>query len=154
MARRQQKLSRAKSRTAWLAWAAWGVFGSIFLFEDTMGGSGVFAWILTAPFWIMFVVWPFLWVWLKTRRSPELVEIDDDIVAGDVKCRMVQKEGVRYVERDSFEKAFDLVSERPFVKIPGGDEDFIAVKDIEPLAAKSEALKKWLAQLATIADPR
>lgn len=147
MARRQQKMSRAKSRTAWLAWLAWGIFGTIFVFEDTLGGSGAFAWIFTAPFWVMFAVWPFLWVWLKTRVKPEMVEADDDIVAGDVKCRLVQKDGVRYVERLSFETAFAIKLKGPFVKLSGGDEDFVPLAGILKLTQENkenEKLKNWL----------
>lgn len=153
MARRQQKMSRAKSKTAWLAWLAWGIFGTIFVFEDTLGGSGTFAWILTAPFWVMFAVWPFLWLWLKTHVKPEMVEVDDDIVRGNVKCRLVQKEGVRYLERTSFESAFAIQLTGPFVKLPGGQEDFIALSDIKKLAEKNqtnEKLKSWLALVESL----
>lgn len=150
MARRQQKLSRAKSRTAWLAWCAWGVFGSIFLFEDTFGGSGVFAWIFTAPFWVMFALWPLIWVWLKTRRNEALVEADDDISTEDAACRLIQKDGLRYVERESFEKAFGILLKGPFEKIAGGDEDFVLLASVEPLAKDNKKLQQWLELVATI----
>ena len=42
MTRRQQKMSPAKAKTAWLAWCAWGFLGGIFVFEDTLGGRGAF----------------------------------------------------------------------------------------------------------------
>ena len=65
----------------WLAWIAWGVIGSIFLFEDSRGGSGWLSFLLTSPFWLLFAVWPFIWLWLVTRRNDEWVEIDDDVIS-------------------------------------------------------------------------
>ncbi|MDO4938098.1 MAG: hypothetical protein Q4E62_09290 [Sutterellaceae bacterium] len=150
MARRKQKMSRAKSRTAWLAWLAWGIFGTIFVFEDTVGGSGLFAWIFTAPFWVMFAVWPFMWAYLKMRMTPEMVEVDDDIVVGETKCRLVQKDGVRYVERASFEAAFEQKLTEPTVKLAGGDEDFVELSKVEKYAKDNEKLKNWLAVVETL----
>lgn len=150
MTRRLQKLSRAKARTAWLAWAAWGVLGTIFLFEDTLGGSGIFAWIFTAPFWAVFVAWPFLWVWLKTRKYPEWVEADDDITAETVKCRLVQKDGVRYVDKHEAEEKFGIALQCDVVKIPGGDENFAALECLRPFADKNEKLRAWLAVVDSI----
>lgn len=85
MRRRKQKFNREKSRTMWLAWCAWAVMGGIFVFEDTQGGTGWLTWTMTAPFWIAFALWPFLWLWLRSRRDEAAVEIDDDIAAGEVK---------------------------------------------------------------------
>lgn len=144
MPRRQQKLSFAKSRTAWLAWCAWGVFGSIFVFEDTAGGSGVFAWIFTAPFWVLFALWPFVWVWLKARRAPDLVEIDDDITAGEMTARLVQYNGVRFVEAHPFAQTFGVKLEAiETVAIPGGDETFVRLDDVRSLAENNKALAAW-----------
>ena len=52
----------------WLAWIAWGVIGSIFLFEDSRGGSGWLSFLLTSPFWLLFAVWPFIWLWLDAAQ--------------------------------------------------------------------------------------
>ena len=108
MARRKQKFSREKARTMWLAWSAWLFIGGIFVFEDTQGGTGWLTWTMTAPFWLAFILWPFLWAYLATRRNPEYVEMDDDIRAGDAVCRLVQKNGVRYAEKSALDAAFDL----------------------------------------------
>ena len=155
MPRRKQKLSRSKSRTAWLAWLAWAIVGSIFMFEDTEGGSGTFALILTAPFWFVFVLWPFLWIWLKTRRDPALVEIDDDITAAGRTARLVQKEGVRYVETAPFAAAFGVAA-KGTVRLPGGDEAFTPVEDIRALVqrtAKDAPVRQWLAVVDSIPSP-
>ena len=154
MTRRKQKLSRSKSRTAWLAWLAWGIFGSIFLFEDTEGGSGVFAWIFTAPFWLMFAAWPLLWVWLKSRRDPALVEIDDDIAAGDAAARLVQKDGVRYAEAEGLRKTFGVeVPRSKTVRLAGGDEDFVRIDDLRELSRDAEGLRRWLEVVDSVPSP-
>ncbi len=155
MKRRQQKLSRSKQKTAWLAWAAWGVVGSVFLFEDIEGGSGYFSFLLTSPFWLMFAVWPFLWLWLKSRRDPALVEIDDDITAAGKTARLVQKEGVRYVESAPFSAVFG-VKARGTVKLAGGDEDFTRLEDVRALArgrSEDDPLVVWIATVDGIASP-
>lgn len=151
MPRRQQKLSSAKSRTAWLAWCAWGVFGSIFMFEDTAGGSGVFAWIFTAPFWVLFALWPLLWAWLRLRRAPGLVEIDDDITAGGATARLVQSEGIRYVEAAPFAQAFNLnLKGIETASIPGGGEVFVKLENVRPLAEGNEQLALWLTEVDSL----
>lgn len=157
MPRRLQKLSRAKSRTCWLAWCAWAVVGTIFVFEDTLGGSGTFAWILTGPFWLAFAGWPVLWLWLKhaSRTRAGWVEMDDDIrleeEGGAVVCRVVQKEGVRYVEAASFAAAFGRLPQAGAVKLAGGDEDFVPVEAVRPLAQDHGKLRRWLEVLDSIA---
>ena len=122
MARRKQKISREKTRTMWLAWSAWLFIGGIFVFEDTQGGTGWLTWTLTAPFWLAFVVWPFLWGYLATRRNPDYVEIDDDIRTDDSVCRLVQKDGVRYAEKASLLSAFDIRGALPTQTLAGGTE--------------------------------
>lgn len=155
MIRRKQKLSRSKSRTAWLAWIAWGIVGSIFVFEDTEGGSGIFAWIFTAPFWLVFALWPFLWMWLKMRNDPVLVEIDDDITAAGRTARLVQKDGIRYVETAPFADVFG-VHAAGCVRLPGGDEAFTRLDDIRELARNAGGdapVRQWLAVVDSIPSP-
>jgi len=137
----------------WLAWCAWGVLGSIFIFEDTQGGTGWLAWTMTAPFWVMFALWPLLWFWLSRRRDADLVEIDDDILAEDIRCRLVQKSQIRYMEVDALKNVFGLTSNAPHVKLTGGDEDFVALEDIRPLASDNKRLATWLNQVDSIEKP-
>lgn len=153
MTRRGQKLSGAKSKTMWLAWLAWGIIGSIFVFEDAAGNSAWLTLLLTAPFWLMFAVWPFLWLWLKTRRNPNWVEMDDDIVAGDKTARLVQKDGVRYVDMDAFAAVFETPTDLPYVTLPGGDERFVKVDDVRVYAKKNAALAAWLEVVDSLAGP-
>lgn len=156
MTRRQQKMSPAKAKTAWLAWCAWGFLGGIFVFEDTLGGSGTFVWIFTAPFWALFAAWPFLWLWLRSRKADSLVEMDEDICAGDVTLRLVQKDGVRYVERGQLVKVLAAESDALTAKsetLAGGDEAFVRLENVRSLAKRSPALAQWLAVADDIADP-
>lgn len=147
MPRRIQRMSRAKARTAWLAWCAWAMFGSIFVFEDTAGGSGVFAWIFTAPFWVLFALWPFLWVWLKFRRDPHAVDIDDDITVEGLTARLVRKDGVDYVEIEPFCATFKLPEPDEEVHLPGGNERFARLEHFRAQAAEHPQLAAWIAQV-------
>lgn len=154
MPRRKQKFSREKSRTMWLAWCAWAVMGSIFVFEDTQGGTGWLAWTMTAPFWIAFALWPFLWLRLISGRRPEYVEIDDDIAAGEKKCRLVQKEGRRYLEKTALKDVFGVDDDLETVKLPGGNEEFVAVDSVREIAKNVPALAAWIEEVDSIAKPR
>ncbi len=154
MRRRKQKFNREKSRTMWLAWCAWAVMGSIFVFEDTQGGTGWLTWTMTAPFWIAFALWPFLWLWLKSRRDEASVEIDDDIAAGEVKCRLVQKGGVRYAEIDQVREEFSIQGRLNPVTLSGGNEAFVKLDELRPYAKENRALAAWLDVVDSLAYPR
>lgn len=154
MARRKQKISREKSRTMWLAWSAWLFIGGIFVFEDTQGGTGWLTWTLTAPFWLAFVVWPFLWGYLATRRNPDYVEIDDDIRTDDSVCRLVQKDGVRYAEKASLLSAFDIRGALPTQTLAGDTEEFVPIEALRKAAKENKKLAAWLAVVDSIASPR
>lgn len=132
----------------WLAWIVWGVIGSIFLFEDSRGGSGWLSFLLTSPFWLLFAVWPFIWLWLVTRRNDEWVEIDDDVISGEngeTIARFVQKDGVRYVDIDAFADTFKCSRDVPTVTLPGGTERFARLDDVRHMATGNKALTEWLA---------
>ena len=152
MTRRKQKLSRAKARTMWLAWCAWGVLGSIFLFEDTAGGTGWLSLILTGPFWLMFAAWPLLWAYLRFRKDPALVEMDDDFPAPKGTVRVVQKDGVRYAELETLAKAFGVDADQiDSVKtIEGGEERFAAFDSLRRLAGDNPDLQKWFEEMDAI----
>lgn len=154
MTRRKQKFSREKSRTMWLAWCAWLVIGGIFVFEDTQGGTGWLTWMMTAPFWVAATLWPFLWIWLVTRRDTAFVEIDDDIVSDTCKCRMVQKNGVRYTEKDDVTKTFAIKAPLSSVKLEGGDELFVKIDNLRPLAKENKPLSDWIAVVDSVSFPR
>ena len=146
MARRRQKLSKARARTAWLAWCAWGVIGSIFLFEDAAGGTGWLTMILTAPFWLMFALWPVLWAWLRFRTAPDSVEMDEDFPVAGKFIRVVQKDGERFAEKASFAAVFPGQAKKfeETRKIPGGDEEFFPFSAISRLAGENPELSAWL----------
>lgn len=146
MARRRQKLSKARARTAWLAWCAWGVIGSIFMFEDAAGGTGWLTTILTAPFWLMFALWPVLWAWLRLRVNPDCVEMDEDFPADGKSIRVVQKDGERFVERASFAAVFPGQADKlqELRRIPGGDEEFVPFAAILRLAGDNPELAVWV----------
>ena len=152
MTRRKQKLSRARARTMWLAWCAWGVIGSIFLFEDTAGGTGWLSLILTAPFWVMFALWPLLWAYLRFRNDPALVEMDDDFPAPHGAVRVVQKDGVRFAEIGSLVRAFGLDAAQvgSAQTIEGGDELFAPLDALRALSGDKSDLQKWLSELDDI----
>ena len=154
MSRRKQKFSREKARTMWLAWSAWLFIGGIFVFEDTQGGTGWLTWTMTAPFWLAFVLWPFLWAYLASRRNPEYVEIDDDIRAGDTVCRLVQKDGTRYAGKTSLDAAFHIKGALTTCKLAGGSEDFVPLDALRRYARENDKLDVWLSVVDSIASPR
>lgn len=137
----------------WLAWSAWGVIGAIFVFEDIKGGSGWLTLLMTSPLWVAFAVWPFLWLWLRSKRDPSYVEIDDDIVAGDVKCRMVQKDGIRYMQKDDL-KLFNIEENLKAVTLEGGDELFVNVESVRRYAKDEPRLKAWLDVVDSLDYPK
>lgn len=129
MTRRKERMSRSKSRTMWLAWLAWGIFGAIFVFEDTGGGTGWFAWLMTAPFWVCFALWPALWAWLWFRKDPEAVDFDDDLQCDGKALRVVIRNGIAYAEPEQLKALFGQSIDRSKVmKLPGGNEDFVQLQ--------------------------
>ena len=53
----------ARRRRFWLAWALWGIFGAAVTWSGAPQGAALaMASIFTAPLWLLFVVWPVLWV--------------------------------------------------------------------------------------------
>lgn len=154
MTRRYQRLSHARSKTCWLVWFAWAMFGSIFVMEDTRGGTGWLTWILTSPFWIAFGMWPILWLWTRFTKNPSWVEMDEDIPADGVTVRLVQKDGVRYVDAAEAARVFGLPKTWPTIKIPGGEEDFARIEDLRPAAKDNKTLAAWLEVVDSLAFAR
>lgn len=154
MTRRYQRLSRARARTFWLVWLAWAMFGSIFVMEDERGGTGWLTIILTSPFWIAFVLWPFLWAWTRFTRNPTWVEMDEDIPAGEVTARLVQKDGVRYADAAQILSVFGVKGPWPLTHIAGGDEAFVRIEDLRPAAKSNKALAAWLEVVDSLALAR
>lgn len=146
MPRRPVKFSRARARTGWLLWLFWGIFGAIFLFEDHAGGSLTLSFLLTAPLWLMFALWPLLWFWRIIRRDPTQVTIDEDIAVGENVARLVEKDGVRYVEAQPFLAVFH--GEKPKaagVKLEGGEEVFLPLEAFRAQSRTNKAMADWMA---------
>ena len=62
----------ARRRRYWLVWWLWAVFGAAVSFRGMpAGGLLIAAAVLTAPFWVLFAVWPILWL-RDHRRSKTL----------------------------------------------------------------------------------
>lgn len=67
----------------WLAWLLWGVFGAAVTLSGAPEGAAlVLAGILTAPLWLLFAAWPFLWV-ADRLRSRRLWARDVRLVVAD-----------------------------------------------------------------------
>jgi hypothetical protein len=56
-------------RWGWIAWIAWFAIGGSLVLYDVNAGRGGFSAVLTAPFWLMWLLWPVyrglraLWRW-------------------------------------------------------------------------------------------
>lgn len=65
------RMSGTRAGRGWMVWAIWGMLGTAFTMEGTTGtegGGGLgMAALLTAPFWLAFVLWPLFWIWRRVR---------------------------------------------------------------------------------------
>ena len=65
------RMSGTREGRAWMVWAMWGMLGTAFTMEGTTGTEGLgglgMAALLTAPFWLAFVLWPLFWIWRLVR---------------------------------------------------------------------------------------
>lgn len=65
------RMSGTRAGRAWMVWAIWGMLGTAFTMEGTTGTEGLgglgMAALLTAPFWLAFVLWPLFWIWRRVR---------------------------------------------------------------------------------------
>ena len=60
-------VSAARRRRYWLVWWLWAVFGAAVSFRGMpAGGLLIASAVLTAPFWVLFAVWPIF----MAARSP------------------------------------------------------------------------------------
>lgn len=61
------RMSGTRAGRGWMVWAIWGMLGTAFTMEGTTGTEGLgglgMAALLTAPFWLAFVLWPLFWIW-------------------------------------------------------------------------------------------
>ena len=72
-----------------------------------------------------------------------MVEIDDDITADGKTARLVQKDGVKYVQAEPFSETFRVKIEKT-VKLAGGDENFARLDELRDQAKANEAFASWL----------
>ena len=65
------RMSGTRAGRGWMVWAIWGMLGTAFTMEGTTGTEGLgglgMAALLTAPFWLAFVLWPLFWIWRRVR---------------------------------------------------------------------------------------
>ena len=65
------RMSGTRAGRAWMVWAIWGMLGTAVSMEGTTGTEGLgglgMAALLTAPFWLAFVLWPLFWIWRRVR---------------------------------------------------------------------------------------
>lgn len=57
-------MAPARRRRAWLVWCIWAVAGTALTLEGIAPDAGAvlaLAFWVSAPFWMLFVAWPFLW---------------------------------------------------------------------------------------------
>ena len=148
MTRRPVKMGVSRARTGWLLWLAWGIFGTIFLFEDAGGGSLVLSFLLTAPLWCLWAAWPLLWLWRVAVKNPATVTLDDDIEAAGIRARLVVKDGVQYVEKEAFSRAFHCAVPEGAQNqsLSGGDEVFVRLDVFRAAAKTNEALGAWIGE--------
>ena len=61
-------ISKARRRRFWLMWWLWGIFGTSFSMHGVSDGTWMaVALLLTSPFWVLFCLWPLLWLWDRFR---------------------------------------------------------------------------------------
>lgn len=65
----------SRCRRGWMLWYLWGLLGTALTLEGTTvesldGAALPMAFWLSAPFWVLFAAWPFMWGWnrLRARR--------------------------------------------------------------------------------------
>lgn len=56
-------VARDRRRRYWMVWLLWGMLATALTFEGVKDGTWLaVAGILGGPFWLLFLVWPFLWL--------------------------------------------------------------------------------------------
>lgn len=56
-------VARDRRRRYWMVWLLWGMLGTALTFEGVEDGTWLaVAGILGGPFWLLFLLWPFLWL--------------------------------------------------------------------------------------------
>lgn len=52
------------AKRGWMLWAIWAMLGAVLTLQGNLTQTTlVTAVLLTSPFWILFAVWPFFWLW-------------------------------------------------------------------------------------------
>lgn len=126
----QTPIPERRRRRFWLLWWIWAVFGAAVSFRGTLSGSWIaIAAILTAPFWVMFILWPFFALRdrLRAKRlwaaevlvllAPETRGSDEEKTALPV---VIGRDGGVLVPLEAWECAFPTI--RPEM-IPGGGRE-------------------------------
>jgi hypothetical protein len=62
------RMSARRAKLGWMLWASWGMFGTAFTLRGIAGEFELgLAAMLSAPFWLAFAAWPFLWLARRVR---------------------------------------------------------------------------------------
>lgn len=63
-------IPKARRRRFWLVWWLWGIFGTAFSMHGVSDGTWMaVALLLTSPFWVLFCLWPCLWLRDRLRAK-------------------------------------------------------------------------------------
>lgn len=62
------RMSPRRAKLGWMLWAIWGMFGTALTLRGVSGRLELgLAAMLSAPFWLAFALWPFLWLARRVR---------------------------------------------------------------------------------------
>ena len=155
----------SRRRRFWLAWMLWAVFGACVTLSGAPDGAAlVMAGILTAPLWLLFAAWPFLWVADRLRarrlwaRDVQLVVADGDGTGrngGTAVPVIIGRDGRIAVPVRAWSAAFPgLVPERLGIRVlPAGSLPGVTL-DVMEASAMRQALPEAIVPDAGIVAAR